>query len=434
MAAGEIDAPAAPRPDGARRVRVAWLFTTFPVVTETPSQREIRILRAQPLDLSLHSLWGGADEFEGLPVQRFPKWQLAALSWWLPYWLVRRPGVFVQLAKRLGETRPRSWLNVGETLIGLGFALCHAARFSRSSLRPDLIHAAWATMPATAAQLIGALAGVPFSLGAHAYDVFMNGGDWLLSGKLRDARLIVTSSESTRSRLLERGAPPAKTVMIRRGLDRFPALAPIRTPRSRLRILCVGRLVEKKGYHEQLAIYARMRAEEFTFEARLIGGGPLEGALRARIDALGLAGSVALLGAMPHAAVERHYEWADVLLYTGKVAANGDRDGLPNVILEAMAAGVPVASSPVAAIPEVLRDGANALLLPDFEPERWVRALERLRDDDALYDRIRREARATVERDFDVHINARALLDRLIAIANPSAGRPAESVHGVRAG
>lgn len=405
-----------------RPIRVAYLFTSFPLLSETFYQREIRALRGLPVEIDIYSLWGGGrgGAFEGAPVSRFSKWRLLLLPWWIVYWLARRPSAFARLASRIARASLPSPINAGETVLGLAFALCHARRFRRAGHRPDLIHAAWATMPATAAQMLTDLTGIPFSMGAHAYDVFRDGGDCLLTGKLRDASLIVTSSLSARSALLERHAPPDKTVLIRRGLDPEslpPAPRLPRPQRAPLRILAVGRLIEKKGYADQLAIYAGLKAARIPFEARIVGGGPLDRSLKKRAEQLGIADCVTFMGPLPHAAVQEQYAWADVLIFTGKVGADGDRDGLPNVIPEAMAAGVPVAAHAVGGVPEAIEDGRTGALITDSSVEAWLAALTRLRDDDAYFERLRNGAGAWVDANFNAHDNARRLLDRFEAVA-----------------
>ena len=409
------------------RIRVAYLFATFPLLTETPAQREIQVLRTLPVDLDIYSLWRGGREFEGESVRRFALWRLPLLAWLLPYWLGRRPRVFLDLIKHLTGARMPSLTNVGETLLGLVFALCYANRLSRAGQRPDLLHAAWATSPATAAQFLSGLTGIPFSMGAHAYDVFENGGDWMLNSKLRDAALVVTSSQCTRRRLLERGADPHKTVLVRRGLDLLSARrtprAARRTPRahrSPLRILAVGRLIEKKGYHDQLALYAALKAEGLAFEARIVGAGPLERALKRQAAELGVTGFVHFLGPLPHDAVVEQHAWADVFLFTGKVARNGDRDGLPNVISEAMAAGVVVVASAVAGVPEAVEDGRTGILITEGGTALWVSALRRLQTDDGYYERLCAGARVWVEAHYDARRNARRMLRCFEAAITPA--------------
>ncbi len=393
-----------------RPLKVTYLFTTFPLRSETPSQRELRVLSGLPVDLEIFSLWGGASEFEGRPIRRFNKWRLIALFWLLPFWLVRKPGAFLGLAKRLVCARVPSPLNGGETVLGLAFALCYAGRFNRASNRPDLIHAAWATLPATAAQFLGELTGIAFSMGAHAHDVFRHGGDWDLVGKLKTAALVVTSSDMTLRHLLERGADPERTVLIRRGLDVLPACRALRAYRKPLRILAVGRLIEKKGYEDQLAIYAALKTSDLSFEARIVGSGPLQRVLARQIEELGLSSLVTLLGALPYESVVEQYSWADVLLFTGKVAKNGDRDGLPNVVPEAMACGVPVVATATAAVPEAIKDGHTGVLIRQRGTVPWLSALKLLQRDDRYYEKLSAGARSWVEAHYDGRKNVQALL------------------------
>ena len=398
-------------------VKVVFLFTTFPKLTETFLQREIRAMRRLPVDLELFSLWGGEAQFEGMAVRRFSKTKLVALLWWLPYWAARKPTAFVGMFKHFAEQPIPSWKNLGETLIGISFAITHAALLSKQGHRPDFVHGVWATMPATAAQLLAKLTGIPFSMGAHAYDIYQNGGDWLLPGKLLDAALVVTSTEMAREELLRRGADRAKVVVVRRGLNTFPSLSVLRSSRSSLRILSVARLVEKKGILVQLEIFAEMKRKHIPFEARIVGDGPLAKRARARAKELGLADHVSFLGGLVFAEVLAQYAWADIFVFTGAVAEDGDRDGLPNVILEAMATGTPVIASKIAALPELIEDGRNGILLSGTEPEEWIRALLRFRDDDVYYRRIRRAGRVTVEEHGDALRNAKALLEHFGAIS-----------------
>ncbi len=398
-------------------VKVIYLFTTFPKLTETFLQREVRAMRQLPVDLELFSLWGGEAQFEGMAVRRFSKTKLVALLWWLPYWAARKPAAFVGMFKHFAEQTIPSWKNFGETLIGISFAITHAALLSKKGHRPDFFHGVWATMPATAGQLLTKLTGIPFTMGAHAYDIYQNGGDWLLPGKLLDAALIVTSTEMTREELIHRGAVPARVVVVRRGLYPFPPLSALRSTRSPLRVLSVARLVEKKGVLEQLEIYAEMKRRDIPFEAHMVGDGPLAKVARLRAKKLGLADDVQFLGSLVFADVLAQYAWADVFVFTGAVAADGDRDGLPNVILEAMATGTPVIARKIAAVPELIEDGRNGILLSGTEPEAWIRALLRLRDDDVYYQRIASEGRSSVEEHCDARRNAESLLEHFGAVS-----------------
>ncbi len=394
---------------------IAYLFTTFPKSTEMFLQREVAALRARGVPLRLYSLWGGGGSFRGLKVERFNKWRLLELIWLIPYESWRRPEVLRQLLRGLVHRRPPSWINFWENMLGAGFACVYARAFRRA--RPALIHAAWSGAPATAAWILRRLDGHRFSAGAHAYDLFEHGGDWWLEEKLADAAFVHTSTELGRRALLARGVPEERVVRIHSGLERLPEIKPLRSSRLPLRVLCLARLVEKKGLDRQLRIYAALQAAGVPFSARIVGEGPLRDALEQLAGRLGVASAVAFCGQVPPHEVWNHLAWADVLLHTGVVAPSGDQDGLPNVVPEAMAAGVPVVTSPTAGTTEAVTDGVSGLVLPVDDPGAWVAALRRLAHDDELADRLRAGGRAWVEAHFDVQRNTDRLLDRLRAAA-----------------
>jgi len=387
---------------------VAYLFTTFPKSTETFLQREIIAMRAQGVSMRLYSLWGGGGTFRGAPVLAFNKWRLLQLFWMIPYESWRRPEVLRQVLHGLVTRRPPSWLNFWENMLGAGFACLFAREFRRD--RPALIHAAWGGAPATAAWLLWRLDGHRFSAAAHAYDIYEHGGDWWLRDKLEHAAFVHTSTDMGREALVVHGVPAEKIVCIRRGLDRMPALKPLRTDRSSLRLLCIARLVEKKGLDHQLKIYAALRGAGLEFAARIVGDGPLRPELERLAGQLGIAAQVTFTGHLPQHEVWEQLNWADVLLHTGVIAVSGDRDGLPNVIPEAMSCGVLVVTSPVAATTEAIKDRLTGLVAPAEAPELWVRALKELGANDALAAKLREEARRWVEENFDAHKNAARLL------------------------
>jgi glycosyltransferase involved in cell wall biosynthesis len=387
---------------------IAYFFTTFPKSTETFLQREIVAMRAHGAQLRIYSLWGGSPSFRGAPVIRFNKWRLLTLFWLIPAEAWRRPEVLKQLLRGLFTRRAPSWLNFWENMLGAGFACVVAREFRREP--PALIHAAWGGAPATAAWLLWRIDGHRFSAAAHAYDIYEYGGDWWLNEKLSAAAFVHTSTEMGRQSLVERGIGTDKVVCIRRGLDRLPGFKALRADRSPLHLLCIARLVEKKGLDRQLRIYAALQAAGIPFEARIVGDGPLRGSLEALAGRLGVAASVTFTGHLPQHEVWTQLAWADVLLHTGIVAPSGDRDGLPNVIPEAMSIGVLVVTSPAAATTEAITDGVNGFVAESDDPEAWVSALRRLITDDALATALRTAARAWVEENFDAHRNAGRLL------------------------
>ncbi len=370
-------------------------------------------MRAHGVNLRLYSLWGGLNSFRGLPVTRFNKWRLLTLFWMIPYEGWRRPEVLKQVLHGLFTRRPPSWINFWENMLGAGFACLFAGSFRKKP--PALVHAAWGGAPATAAWLLWRLDGHRFSAAAHAYDIYEHGGDWWLNDKLEHAAFIHTSTEMGRAALVARGISADKILPIRRGLDRLPKLKRLRSSREPLHLICVARLVEKKGLDHQLRIYAALRAAGVPFQARIVGDGPLRPLLEKMAGLLGIAAELTFCGHLAQHEVWEQFEWADVLLHTGVIAPSGDRDGLPNVIPEAMSCGVLVVTSPTAGTTEAIADGVSGLVVPEDAPARWVEALRQLASDDVLAEKFRAAARRWVEENFDAHKNAARLLQRFEA-------------------
>ncbi len=393
--------------DSPEKPKIAFLYATFPQPTETFVRRELRSMLDTGASLHPFSIWGGGGDFHGRKVNRFRLRELWSLLWLLPIWLCRKPGAFVDVLVALWSRGIPSIQNCQETFLGFGFGIVRAECFRRQGF--TRCHAVWSTMPATAALVIRKLVGIEFSVGAHAYDVFRDGGDCLLDLKLSEAVLVRTSSEATRVRLLELGSADHKTFLIRRGLRNFPAkregaLSDV------LSILSVGRLVPKKGYFHQLAIYRALLDHGISFRATIVGGGPMQGELEREKERLGLGDVVFFRGAMPRPEVAILQNEADLFFFTGISDPKGDRDGLPNVVPEAMAAGAIVLTSPTGGVTEAVSDGRTGFVLSARESLRWVDRVIYLQDNPNTVLAVQRAARAWTEDEFDVRRTATRLL------------------------
>jgi colanic acid/amylovoran biosynthesis glycosyltransferase len=285
------------------------------------------------------------------------------------------------------------------------------------------LHAHFATVAAAVARLAARVAGISYSVTAHAKDIFQESVDArALRRTLADAAAVVTVSDYNRAYLCDACAlPPEAVHRVYNGLDldRFPYAPPYdRAPT----VVAVGRLVEKKGFADLVDACAILAARGVAFTCGVIGAGPLEGALRAQIEGLGLERTVSLLGPLPQPAVATAVRDAAAFVAPCVVAADGDRDGLPTVLLEAMALGTPCVSTDVTGVPEVLRDGVTGLCVPQHAPERIATAVERLLADRVLRVRLAERARRLIEEEFDVRRNAARLgdvFDAAIARAGP---------------
>jgi glycosyltransferase involved in cell wall biosynthesis len=192
-------------------------------------------------------------------------------------------------------------------------------------------------------------------------------------------------------------------------------------------IAAVGRLVEKKGFADLLRAAALLKRAGRDFRVDIVGSGEQEPALRTLRDELGLRDRVRLLGPLPQDAVVSVVRSAAVFAAPCVVGDDGNRDGLPTVLLEAMALGTPCVATPVTGIPEVLTDGRSGLMVGEHDPEALAHAIDRLLADAALRTKLSRQARAHIEAEFDSRRQA-ALVAQSFGLGSTAAGEPRERV------
>jgi colanic acid/amylovoran biosynthesis glycosyltransferase len=278
------------------------------------------------------------------------------------------------------------------------------------------LHAHFATAPAMVARLAARLAGITYSFTAHAKDIYgpaVRHDD--LRSKLIEAAGTITVSDYNLAHLRATyGAAAARVTRVYNGLplEDFP----FTSPRDRApRILTAGRLVEKKGFSDLIDACALLDRAGRDFSCDIIGTGPLAGDLREQITRLRLDTRVDLLGPRPRADVARHMRDAAVFAAPCVVSADGDRDGLPTVLLEAMALGTPCVSTPVTGIPEILRHSETGLVVAERNPEQLASAIDRLISDARLRVRVATAARTLIESFFDAKRNAEQIRELFTA-------------------
>lgn len=271
------------------------------------------------------------------------------------------------------------------------------------------LHAHFATSATTVARLASLLTGVPYSFTAHAKDIFHESVDEDdLRRKIEDAAYVATVSEYNVADLRARFPAVADRVqLVRNGLElqRFPYREPEHTD-ARLRVAAVGRLVEKKGFDVLVDAVAVLRDEGVEVRVELAGGGELEEKLRARIHRHGLTDRVRMLGPLPQDEVAALLRSSDVFAAPCVVGADGNADGLPTVLLEAMAVGVPCVSTAVTGIPEVVIDGETGLLREPGDVAGLADALRGIAVGEVDVHAIAARARALVEQQFDAPLVA----------------------------
>lgn len=280
-------------------------------------------------------------------------------------------------------------------------ALLRAAIVASRRTRPRHIHAHFLGLPATVACCVSKMLGIPYSVTAHARDIYAESTPAVV---VSEARFLTTCTQ-TNMEFLRRRYPGARLELVRHGLDfRGVPCADSRSAGKRRGMKCcilaVGRFVEKKGFRYLIDACAEMRADGFAFRCTLVGDGPEKRRLLRRIQALDLTDEVFILPSCGQQELMGHYNRADVLVAPSIVADDGDRDGIPNVILEAMAHGVPVIASDAGSIPEAVAEGETGLAIPQRDAPAIGAAVVRLWEDAALSDRLTRGALSLVAGEF----------------------------------
>lgn len=381
--------------------RVAYVAKVFPRFSETFVLTELLAheragLRPQVVSLRppvggrLHPALGRLRA----PVHYLPSHGLEAGDLWAA--LRRVPGAFEALEAHAPGADARDALQ--------GLLLAEWVREQGI----EHLHAHFANCATTVARIASAVTGVPFSVTAHAKDVFHEDVDpEVLRSDLEAAAAVVTVSAFNVAHL-ERLAPAARTELVYNGLELggFPFASPADRPPV---VAAVGRLVEKKGWDVLVDAMALLRDRGVEATCLLAGDGALRGGLQARVERLGLAGRVRLLGPLAQDEVVDLVQGAAVLAAPCVVGRDGNRDGLPTVLLEAMALGTPCVATPVTGIPEAVEHDRTGLLVPERDPAALADALQALLADPARRLRLAHAAREHVEARFDTDRNAAAL-------------------------
>jgi glycosyltransferase involved in cell wall biosynthesis len=270
-----------------------------------------------------------------------------------------------------------------------GQACVLAAELGDPALYPKRLHAHFIHTPASVAYYTHLMTRIPWSTSAHAKDIWIT-PDWEKREKLASMDWLVTCTETGHRVLAALAATPDKTSLVYHGLDftRFPE-PPLRAARMEgaYTLLSVGRLVPKKGYAGLIEALGRL-PKDLDWQFRHIGGGPLKDALQAQAQGLGIAERITWLGAKPQETVLEEYRAADLFILNSRIAEDGDRDGLPNVLMEAQSQRLPVIATNLAGIPELVIDGETGALLPPDDAQALGAAIERLLRDATLRGRL----------------------------------------------
>jgi glycosyltransferase involved in cell wall biosynthesis len=399
-------------------MRVGYVVKRYPRYSETFIVTEILAHEAAGLAVEIFALLPPADtHFQNIlglvktPVHYlFPEFPKASELW---------AGI-----QQAALTYPRVWEQLrfaaGEEIRDVYQALLLTGKVAQR--RITHLHAHFASSPATVAMLASRFTGVPYSFTAHAKDIFHEDVEHEdLKRKLEAAAGVVTVSDYNRAFLQQNhGAAAQRVQRIYNGVDleklRFASPA-----ERQARIVAVGRLVEKKGFACLIEACAILKARGRRFECDIVGDGEREAELRSMIANLHLGDQVHMLGSRPQAEVFNIIQSGAAFAAPCIIGKDSNRDGLPTVLLEAMALGTSCVSTDVTGIPEVIRDGQTGLLIPQNDPAALASALEKLLADAPLRVRLAAAGRRLIESQFDTHRNTAELRQLFASAAGQAA-------------
>lgn len=406
----------------------------YPRLSETFIAQEIHGLETRGLALDIYSLRAPYD-----PAHHPIHEEIRAPVAYLPEYLWREPLRVLRgwrHARRLpgyaqARARFRADLRRDRTpnrIRRFGQACVLAAELAPGT---GFLYAHFLHTPASVTRYAATMLDLPFAVSAHAKDIWTT-PDWEKREKIADAAWITTCTRTGAEHLRTlAGDEPGRVRLHYHGLDfarftgdgRADTGSDVTRPADTLRISSVGRLVAKKGYDDLLDALARLPAAlDWRFDH--IGGGTLTDRMRAQAERLGLAGRITWHGRQPQDAVRDLLAATDIFVLASKIAPDGDRDGLPNVLMEAQSMGVACVATDATAIPELIEDGVSGRLVPPSDPAALAGAIAELAGDTELRGRLAAAGARSVRARFDMNDGLDAIADDLRA-TDPAPGRAA---------
>ena len=417
---------------------VGYILKGFPRLSETFIANEIYLLEQLGTRIALFSIKQGdsgkqhavIDKIRA-PLRYLPKMTSLSGSYLLP-WLLRNGVPYFQSHWRLVISHPvryfktfthasvlawqhrRHFWSLRKVFIKEFIQAGYVAREIIDNPDIHLLHAHFCHGATTVAWFVSELTGLPFSFTAHAKDIYqqpLNPGN-LLQQKIHAAEFVTTCTHANHKHLTALPSLPNKIHTIYHGLDiqKFKPELPNNDAPSVPLILAVGRHVKKKGFIYLLEACDQLRALDVHFQCQIIGeAGDQTELLKRTIRNKGLESSVLLRNAVTQEELKGLYQQSTVFVLPCIITADGDRDGIPNVMAEAMATGLPIVSSPISGIPELVKDHVNGLLVPPRNVSALTTALQNLLGDIGLRTRLGSMARKTICQQFDSSVTTRSL-------------------------
>lgn len=285
-------------------------------------------------------------------------------------------------------------------------------QLNKEGLQPYHLHAHFLSFPTRIARVMSLLSLIEYSSSVHAHDIYTIPTKDLIE-RIKDSKFIVTCTKHNKKYLNKATLSQFqhKIFHVYHGIDfnEWPFSPPLYSSGKDVKILCVARLVEKKGIEYLFAAIEILLNCSFNIECTLIGDGPLRPDLELKVYEMGISKSVKFLNEVPHSDIKAFYYQSEFFVLPCVTAVDGDKDGIPNVLLEAMAAGIPVISTLESGIPELIIHNETGILVPPRDPQSIVEAIVNLKITPDLYKYLSCNARQFLEKNFAINRSTRML-------------------------
>ena len=403
--------------------KIAFIFSQFPCYDETFILREMNQLKAAGLDFVIYSLKSAHDKIVHDEAE-----ELSGDTAYLPfvspkiilinlYFLLRHPWRYLSSLAKVFAGNLKSSNFLIKTLAVWPKAVGFAWTARRQKITH--VHGQWATYPAGVAMIISRLNGIPFSFTGHAHDIYLD--TTMLAEKIAAARFVLTCTEDNKRHLLALSNGKLlgedsrdKIIVSYHGVDlpRFKKPCTTYEVVQRINILSVGSLLECKGFEHLIEACRLLRDRGVDFRCTIAGGGPLEESLHRQIAESRLEDTVKLTGFITQDKLIPLYHQADIFILP---MVPGIHWGIPNVLIEAMAASLPVLCTLLPSIPELIREGETGFIIPPQDPVAIAGMIVRLRGDEPLRRRVAEAGRRLVEEKFNAAPNAIRLMGMFLS-------------------
>lgn len=392
-------------------MKVLYIVSLFPCWSETFIVREINALKDMGVDIAILSLKNANEElvqtdaknlykravYPSGPINTFFNASIAFLE---------KPLVNTKLLIDIISSLYKRPLSMIKSIATWWLTLSVVNKIK--DLDVAHIHAHWATYPSTSALILSKNLNLPFSFTSHAHDIFLE--DHLLKEKVTESKFSVTISNYNKNRLSNQLDLDLESRMhiVHCGIDVTEhKFAP--DNRNTKNILAVGRLDHIKGFSVLIDACKIYKEKDSDFKCYIIGNGPLKTTLQKQININDLSRHVELVGVMPQEQIKKYLSEASIFVLPSVVTKEGDMDGIPVALMEAMSVGLPVISTTVSGIPELIKNNINGLIVEPHDPQALSDSMAKIFNDPDLAYKFSSNARATIESDFSIQTETKKL-------------------------